>query len=697
MGAHRRRGVMSNLSRLFRFKFRGRWVPLPLVVVLVAAAAAVAMTMRSGSHLASAAAQQSAQQTVKQTAPASPSPLPTSNPGGDKPRSDVALPHSKRVLQELAGGKQKAPVHPSVASAAAPLQGVDISAFQHPNGADINWSQVAGDGYAFAFIKATEATYYPTSSNPDPYYASDFKDAKTAGLDASAYAFANPYDTPQEQNGTAVQQADFLVQNAGYTQDDKTLPMTLDIEYNPYWQQEPNGNDCYSLNKQQMITWIQDFINEIVNKTGETPIIYTVAGWWNECTGNTTQFSSYPLWVADQSGGSSPQLFGGWSSWKFWQYTSTGAVNGITGNTDLDYFNGDEAALNAMAGEPVTIGNPGNQSGSVGDPAWMTVSAVDANGGTVTYSATGLPSGLSIDSSTGRISGWLSKPGSYTVTLTASDANGSGSTSFTWQVNAAVNAGPTGQVVLANGGKCIDDPGYNNADGTRLDIWSCVNQANEQWTLVQDGTIRTSGKCMEVAGGATANGSPVDLSTCDGSAGQQWQIGTAGELINPQSGRCLDDPGWATANGTKLDIWDCVGGINNNERWTFPAGPMVSQIAPLCADDKAVSTANGNPIDVWQCNGSSNQAITVANNGELQVLGKCLDIYQAGTANGTPIDLYSCNVQAPNQQWRLMADGTVRNPASGRCLDDPGDNTANGTRLVINDCNGSAGETWRLP
>jgi GH25 family lysozyme M1 (1,4-beta-N-acetylmuramidase) len=677
---------MSGLSRFTRF--RGRWVSLAVAVVLVAAAAA-AVTIRGGSHLATAAAQQTA------TPAASPSAQPAGKQTGDPPRSDVALPHSKRVLHWLAGGKQTAPVRPSLATAASPLQGVDVSCYQHyqqpgtcdTNGAAIDWSQVAASGYAFAFIKATEATYYTNT-----YYASDSANAKAAGLKISAYAFANPYDDPQDPNGTAVQQADYLLQNAGYSPDGNTLPLTLDIEYSPY-----GDGDCYGLTQAQMVTWIGQFVGEIQKNIGKPPILYTTAGWWNECTGNTTQFAADPLWIADLNSTGSPGPAGGWSSWTFWQYTSTGTVNGIpaSGNTDLDYFNGDEAALDQLA-DPITVSSPGGQAGTDGDPVWKTVTAADTSGGTLTYTATGLPHGLSINSSTGLISGWLNTPGSYTVTVTASDSHGTNSATFPWQVNPASNTGTSGHMTLANGGKCLDDPGFNTADGTRLDIWNCVNQGNENWTVVQDGTIRVSGTCLDVSGGGTSNGTPVDLHACDGSAAQQWEIGTAGELINPQSGRCLDDPGWATANGTKLNIWDCASGNNLNERWTAPAGPMVSQIAPLCADDKGWSTTNGNTIDVWQCSGGGNQAITVATDGELRVLGKCLDIYRAGTASGTPLDLYSCNVQAANQQWRIQSDGTVRNPASGRCLDDPSGGTTNGTRLVIQDCSGAAGESWHI-
>ena len=55
-----------------------------------------------------------------------------------------------------------------------------------------------------------------------------------------------------------------------------------------------------------------------------------------------------------------------------------------------------------------------------------------------TYTATGLPAGLSINSSTGLVSGTPTASGSSSVTVTATDGtNASGSASFTWTVNPA--------------------------------------------------------------------------------------------------------------------------------------------------------------------------------------------------------------------------------------------------------------------
>ena len=61
---------------------------------------------------------------------------------------------------------------------------------------------------------------------------------------------------------------------------------------------------------------------------------------------------------------------------------------------------------NGGSGNTVTVTNPGNQTGTVGTAASLQISASDsASGQTLTYSASGLPAGLSINSSSGLISG----------------------------------------------------------------------------------------------------------------------------------------------------------------------------------------------------------------------------------------------------------------------------------------------------
>jgi putative Ig domain-containing protein len=100
----------------------------------------------------------------------------------------------------------------------------------------------------------------------------------------------------------------------------------------------------------------------------------------------------------------------------------------------------------------VTVTNPGNQTGTVGTAVSLQITATDsASGQTLTYSATGLPAGLSINSSTGLISGTPTTAASSSVTVSAKDTTGAtGSASFTWTISAAT--GCTAQQLLGNPG-----------------------------------------------------------------------------------------------------------------------------------------------------------------------------------------------------------------------------------------------------
>jgi len=74
---------------------------------------------------------------------------------------------------------------------------------------------------------------------------------------------------------------------------------------------------------------------------------------------------------------------------------------------------------------------------------------LSASGGTspYTWSATGLPPGLTIGSTTGKITGSPTTAGSYTVTATAKDVNQvSGSATFSWKINTA-GGGCSGQLL----------------------------------------------------------------------------------------------------------------------------------------------------------------------------------------------------------------------------------------------------------
>ncbi|GAA2741920.1 RICIN domain-containing protein [Kitasatospora cinereorecta] len=177
------------------------------------------------------------------------------------------------------------------------------------------------------------------------------------------------------------------------------------------------------------------------------------------------------------------------------------------------------------APETVTVTNPGNQATKVNTAVSLQLSAGDSAGKPLTWSATGLPAGLSIGS-TGLITGTPTAAGSSTVTVTAASGTATGSTTFTWAVNPALNGSHT----LIASGKALDDPGHSTSAGTQLVTWSPNGGANQSWVFTQqsDGSYQIvngeSGLCMDVSGGSTAAGAQIIQWTCTGGTNQHWIV-----------------------------------------------------------------------------------------------------------------------------------------------------------------------------
>ncbi|MGW5055285.1 S8 family serine peptidase [Actinokineospora sp. NPDC004072] len=133
--------------------------------------------------------------------------------------------------------------------------------------------------------------------------------------------------------------------------------------------------------------------------------------------------------------------------------------------------------LYVTPGEPPTgptITDPGQQQDVIGTPVSLQLSA--AGGATpYTWSATGLPTGLSINSATGLISGTPTVADAYSVTATVTDSRGgSDSTSFTWIIEKEDGGG--GDCVSP--GQKLVNPGFES--GTTG--WSDATWTIHSWS-----------------------------------------------------------------------------------------------------------------------------------------------------------------------------------------------------------------------
>jgi beta-mannanase len=164
--------------------------------------------------------------------------------------------------------------------------------------------------------------------------------------------------------------------------------------------------------------------------------------------------------------------------------TGTNVTMAWTG--DSDYWGvGTVQVLsdNSNPASTVTVTNPGNQTSTVGTAVSLQTSATDSQPGqTLTFTATGLPQGLSISSS-GLISGTPVTAGTSNALVTAQDNKGaSGSAAFNWTVS-------TGTAPLNSKTLCVYEHGlaalqsYETALGKTVHCVEVFADSDACWTV----------------------------------------------------------------------------------------------------------------------------------------------------------------------------------------------------------------------
>jgi len=136
----------------------------------------------------------------------------------------------------------------------------------------------------------------------------------------------------------------------------------------------------------------------------------------------------------------------------------------------------DLSASNSLSGYTQINSSPNitviaNQASRAGASKRILVQASDADNDRLSYSATGLPTGITINPVSGIISGTPSRAGSYKVYVTAEDAQASSTASFTWSVSEASNSGSSnGNIGSSNG----NGSSSNSGGGGSLDLYQLL-------------------------------------------------------------------------------------------------------------------------------------------------------------------------------------------------------------------------------
>ncbi|MFF2501801.1 putative Ig domain-containing protein [Streptomyces sp. NPDC058067] len=208
--------------------------------------------------------------------------------------------------------------------------------------------------------------------------------------------------------------------------------------------------------------------------------------------------------------------------------------------------------VGGSTGNTVTVTNPGSQTTTVNTAVSLKVNASDsASGQTLTYSATGLPAGLSINSSTGVISGTVTTVGNSTVNVTATDTTGaSGSTSFGWTVSAAGGGGVT------NGGFEAGSLSGWTAAGSATAAAGAAHSGSYGATVGSASPSNTSSvaQTFTAPSGATKVSFSYDV-TCPDSVTYDWATATlkdntTGTTATVLAKTCTLGAGWKQATGS---------------------------------------------------------------------------------------------------------------------------------------------------
>lgn len=193
--------------------------------------------------------------------------------------------------------------------------GVDLSKWQ---GA-VDFGRIRAAGKTYVFVKLTEG-----DDDVDPDYARNVAGARAAGLYAGSYHFYSTDDTAEAQFDNLSRHLDLKPGD---------LPPVIDIEV------------LSKSSLPDLASQLTTFLELIENRYGVKPIIYSGENFAND---HLKGFADYPLWLAEYTGATQPQLPLDWQVWTFWQHSQSGRVDGVDGDVDLDRFNGDLEKLRTL-------------------------------------------------------------------------------------------------------------------------------------------------------------------------------------------------------------------------------------------------------------------------------------------------------------------------------------------------------------
>lgn len=507
---------------------------------------------------------------------------------------------------------------------------IDVSGWQ----GDIDWAKAKADGVEGAIIRLG----YGEGNNADKKAQRNISECKRLGIPFGIYWYSYA-DTPalaKEEGADVVSK----LKQFGVNPSDLAYPVYYDLEK---WTWEghkpPTDPNVY---------------NNIVNNWYSA---LQSAGYKNLGVYSYTSYLQGPLkhadiyakttWVAQYGARMGFDSFP--TNSRGWQYTSSGKVDGISGNVDMNafgnkaYVNGDssndlQAAIDVRKMTAVTIPN-GNYYINVRSKV---ASSVD------------IPSGSAADSTVIQLySGNGSKAQQFTFTRQSDESY---------------------EIVNVNSGKALDVRNAVAENNAIVQQYSRNNSQAQRWFIRDSGAgyylqSALGNWVLDLSGGNTADGAAIRLYAPNGTASQLFVVSSSDVSI------------------------------------TTGVSMIITSVAnkKLVTDVTSASTANRARVQLYSSNNTNAQKYRFESigNGTYKIVnvnsGKVLDVSGGSTANGAALQQYTNN-NTVAQQW------TVRNYGSGKvalvsvnankAVDIPNGNAVQQAQLQLYSPNGTVAQQW---
>ena len=507
---------------------------------------------------------------------------------------------------------------------------IDVSGWQ----GDIDWAKAKADGVEGAIIRLG----YGEGNNADKKAQRNISECKRLGIPFGIYWYSYA-DTPAlaKEEGTDVVAK---LKQFGVNPSDLAYPVYYDLE-KWTWEghQPPTDPNVY---------------NNIVNNWYSA---LQSAGYKNLGVYSYTSYLQGPLkhadiyakttWVAQYGARMGFDSFP--TNSRGWQYTSSGQINGISGNVDMNAF--------------------GNKEFVNGGSSNALQAAIDVR----KMTAVTIPNGNYYINVRSKVASSVDIPGGSAADSTAIQlysGNGSKAQQFTF----TRQSDGSYEIVNVNSGKALDVRNGVAENNAIAQQYSRNNSQAQRWFIRDSGVgyylqSALGNWVLDLSGGNTANGAAIRLYTPNGTASQLFVVSSSDVNI---------------ATGVSMIITSVA-----NKK--------------LVTDVTSASTANEARVQLYSSNNTNAQKYRFESigNGTYKIVninsGKMLDVAGGSTANGAALQQYTSN-NTVAQQW------TVRNYGSGKialvsvnankAVDIPGGNAVRQAQLQLYSPNGTVAQQW---